>query len=187
MQLKLNNRGVTLVELLVAVSLIAIVLGSAYMFMHFSYHSFADTEASFDIGDDARISLMKIEKNIRTAQDVMINKGRHLAVEVQDDGNTLNVYTDINDDDVLEMVKYKLVDASLVMGEAIPGSEPSEWFTVVDSVENKVGEPIFDINGSRVIIKLYVADESRRFKDKPVCVEASFSVRSKEAMKNESS
>jgi prepilin-type N-terminal cleavage/methylation domain-containing protein len=184
MPIKSNHKGLTLVELLVAISLLSIVLTSAYMFLAFSYHSVADTQASFDIGSEARVSMMKMEKNIRNAQAVTIDGKRHLAVEVPVSGNALNVYTDVDSDGVMEMVTYKVDNGAFVMGEAELGAQPAEWFPVVKRVVQPAGstDSIFKIEATCVHIKLFVEDESEHFKDKPVCVEASFTVRSKEAM-----
>lgn len=184
MHIKSNHKGLTLVELLVAISLLSIVLTSAYMFLAFSYHSVADTQASFDVGSEARVSMIKMEKNIRNAQAVTINGERHLALETPDSENALIVYTDVDSDGVMEMVKYKVDNGALVMGEAELGAQPAEWFPIVKRVVKPAGstDATFKIVASCVHIKLFIEDKSGHFKDKPVCVEASFTVRSKEAM-----
>lgn len=181
-----NNKGLTYIELLIAVSLLTVVLMSAYYFLSFSRRSMVNTQVAFEVGNEARNSIMQMESQIRTAKSTIIDSTYHNAVEIPDsEGMQLNIYTNIDDDEELELIQYKLDGKRLVMGKAEVGNSPTQWYTIVNNVKNKmfsVPKPIFTIEGSRVTINLYVYDEAEQLLDEPVQVKASYTVRSKGAM-----
>ncbi|MGB8453813.1 MAG: prepilin-type N-terminal cleavage/methylation domain-containing protein [Anaerocolumna sp.] len=184
MHIKLNSRGFTLVELVVAVSLLSVVLASAYFFLAFSQKVLVQTESQFDAIQDARMAGMKMEEDIRSAESVKIDVTRHKAVEVQDSGMWLTIYTDVDKDGIVQMVQYKLEDDELKRGVAALGNTPSAWNTVAGKVKNNMGSltPIFSIDDKTVNIELLVLDEKEHLSENPVSVKTSITVRSKGAM-----
>jgi type II secretory pathway component PulJ len=185
MRVKMNSRGTTLLELIIAISLLTVVLFSAYFFLTFSTRSMINTEAEFDAGQDARMSFISLEKDIRKAQAVKISGTRHKAVEVLDSGMTLNVYTDVGNDGTLQLVQYKLVNNQLKRGEAELGLSPSLWSTIADKVNNAItspSTPIFTISSTKVNIELLVVDEKNQLSDNPASIKTSITVRTKGAM-----
>ncbi len=185
MHIKLNSRGFTVVELIVALSLLSIVLACAYYFLAFSYKVLGKTESEFDAIQDARMAETKMEEDIRSAEAAKIGATRHKAVEVQNNGMWLTVYTDTDKDGTLQTVQYKLENDELKRGEAALGNTPSTWNTLAGKVKNKmsgISTPIFSIDGKTVNIELLVLDEKDRLSDQPVSVKTSITVRSKGAM-----
>jgi prepilin-type N-terminal cleavage/methylation domain-containing protein len=186
MHIKLNSRGITLVELIIAVSLLSVVLASAYFFLAFSQRVLVQTEAQFEAIQDARMAEMKMEEDIRSAEAAKIGVIRHKGVEVQDGGMKLTVYTDVDKDGTLQIVQYKLEDDELKRGVAdLDSGTPAEWYTVAGKVKNDMAgtsTPIFEIDDKTVNIELLVLDEKDRLSENPVSVKTSITVRSKGAM-----
>lgn len=181
---KEDSKGITYVELVVAISLLSGVLLIAYSFLSFSYKSLIFTQAKYDATQDARVSLIRLGDNIRKAQHIILDGESKNGVTVRASGLQLDIYVDVDNDGTCELVQYKLSGNKLVMGQAELGSYPTTWYTVIDSVINHrldTPEPIFTIAESKVNIKLYIKDEYEHL-DKPICVETSFTVRSKGAM-----
>jgi len=181
---KEDCKGITYVELLVAISLLSGVLFIAYSFLSFSYKSIIYTQAKYDATQDARVSLIRLGDNIRKAQHVLLDGESKKAVTVRASGLQLDIYVDVDHDGTCEFVQYKLSGDKLVMGQAELGSYPNTWYTIIDNVMNHrmaTPEPIFSVDESKVSIKLYIKDEYENL-DKPICVETSFTVRSKGAM-----
>lgn len=187
MNLIKNEKGISYVELLIAISLLTVVLMSAYYFLSFSRRSMVNTQVAFEVGNDARNSIMQLENHIRTANATSVNFIYHKAIEsVGTDGMKINIYTNIDDDEDMELVQYKLDGNKLVMGKAELGSYPMKWSTLVNNVKNNMlGKPIFSIDNSRVEINLLVYDDTEILLEDPVHVKASYTVRSKGAMDDE--
>lgn len=177
-------KGISLVELLIAISLISGVLFVAYSFLSFSYKSMIHTQAKYAATQDARVSLIRLGDNIRKAQSTRINGISHKGVTVNPSGFQINIYVDVDKDGICELVQYKLDGDKLVMGQAELGHSPTEWNTIIDCVENhklSTPEPIFTVDGTKIKIKLYIKDEYKNLSN-PICIETSFTVRSKGAM-----
>lgn len=183
MHLKSDSRGITLVELIIAISLLTVVLFSAYFFLTFSTRSLNNTEAQFDAGQDARMAFINMEEDIRKAQAVNIGGTNYKAVEVLASGMSLNIYT--NNNGTLQLVQYKLEDDQLKRGEAALGFTPSTWFTIASRVKNSMTAtptPIFSVSGKMIKINLLVLDDKEQLLDSPLSVKTSITVRSKGAM-----
>lgn len=181
---KEDCRGISYVELLVAISLLSGVLLIAYSFLSFSYNSMIYTQAKYDATQDARVVLIRLGDNIRKAQSVSYNSNFYKAVVVGASGNQIDVYIDVDGDGTCELVRYRLDGNKLVMGYSELGFAPTTWSTLIDSVYNHrldAPEPIFSIDDATVNIKLYIKDEYENI-SKPICIEASYTVRSKGAM-----
>lgn len=187
MNLKLNSKGFTLLEVIVSTAILVIVVSSAYSFLNFSYRRFNDTQAEYTIGQEARLSLIKMENYIHGANKAVIGAITHNGVEIPttSGGMQLDIYFDINDDGVMDLVQYKLMGDSLVMGTAALGSDPTIWTTVVERVKNNIlSTPVelFTIDGYQVNVSLLVYDKMKRFYEDPAKVEVSYTVRSKGVM-----
>ena len=182
---KIDSRGVTLLELVIAVALLSIVLSSAYYFLSFATRVMNAVEAQFITEEDARISIMSLEDDIRGAQAFSYGGIRYKAVEVISGGMQLNVYTDTNNDGVYEMVRYRLENNQLKRGEASLGATPSNWTTVAYRVQNNLispAVPIFSANLEVVMVHLILTDEKEHLKENPLSVTTSIDIRSKGAM-----
>jgi hypothetical protein len=184
MEVKRDSRGITLIELIVAISLTTVVLLSAYFFLSFAVRSMKHTEAEFIAGEDARMAVLDIVENIRNSQSVTIGLTKRKAVEVDPGGMSAKVYVK-QEDGTLLMVQYKLEDDKLKKGEATPGGTPASWSILADRLKNAMTAtptPIFTVNGKRIGINLLVIDDQDTLIDSPVGVTTSITVRSKGAM-----
>jgi prepilin-type N-terminal cleavage/methylation domain-containing protein len=185
MHLKSDSRGITLLELMIAVSLLTILLSSAYYLLSFSTSALNDTEAQFEAEQDARTAFLSLEEDIRKAQAVNYGGTSHKAVEVKSSGMQLDVYTDADNNGTVEIVQYKLLDNQLIRGEAALGATPSNWVTISHSVKNNLLAPvvaIFSISEEVININLILTDDKERLSHHPVSVKTSITVRSKGAM-----
>jgi len=181
---KEDCKGITYVELIVAISLLSGVLIIAYSFLSFSYKSIIFTQAKYDATQEARVSLIRMGDNIRKAQHTLIDGESKKGVTVSASGLQLDIYVDVDHDGTCEFVQYKLSGNKLVMGQAELGSYPTTWYTVIDNVMNHrldTPEPIFSVDENKVNLKLYIKDEYGHLNE-PIYVETSFTVRSKGAM-----
>lgn len=176
-----NSSGVTLVELVIVAALLTAVLACAYAFFFFSYRVFGQTEAEFDVVHDARIAIMRLERDIRKAQDVTLGNGsRKKAVEIEANGRQLNIYTDADNDGNIQFVQYRLFhDGSIRRGEANVGATPTSWSTVARNVKDA---RIFSADGSNIKIEIALLDTGNRLADSPLSINTSVTVRSKGVM-----
>jgi prepilin-type N-terminal cleavage/methylation domain-containing protein len=185
MQAKSNISGFTLVELLIAVSLSSIVLAALYYLLSFTYQSYRHTVAQYEAEQDARMAMISFEDDIRKAKEVEISGIIHNAVEVKSWGMQLDVYTDIDKDDVMEFVQYKLENNELKRGEAELGHTPTKWTTLADMIYNNTMTPkeaIFAVDEERIDINLIIGDDNNHLEEEPVSLNTSITVRSKGAM-----
>lgn len=185
MHLKSDSRGVTLLELVIAISLLSIVLSAAFLLLASSSASLRDTEAMFIVQEDARNAVISLEDDIRKAQAVNYGGAGYKAAEVKASGMQLDVYTDADNDGTIEIVQYKLSGSALKRGVAELGSVPTQWSTVVGKLKNNLLSPavaIFSVSNEVVNINLIITDDKNRLTDNPLKVDTSITVRSKGAM-----
>lgn len=185
MHYKSDSRGITIIELVMAISLLSILLLSAYFFLFFTTKTLNNVEAEFVAGQEARMAVMKMEEEIRKAQAVKIDGVDYKAVSIQDSGMTLSIYTDIDNTGTIKLIQYKLDDEQLKRGVADLGSSPSSWTIVANTVKNKKlspAKPIFSINIKTVLINLIIYDENSNLTNETTSVRTSITVRSKGAM-----
>lgn len=177
--------GFTLVELVVSVALLSGVLACIYYFFFYSVRSHQFVQDHYQAELSARNVTRTMSKEIRSAKAVEISGTRFNAVVIKDSGMTMNVYTDIDNDSVMELVTYKVVGDTLKMGTAELGSTPT-MKTIVEKIGNssltpKV--PAFSISGKRVLINLILKDNVSSLKEESVSINTSVTVRTKEAIK----
>lgn len=185
MQVKSNIRGFTLVELLIAVSLLSVVLAATYYLLAFTYKSYRHTVSQYEAEQDARMAMISLEEDIRKAKEAEISGIIHNAVEVTSSGMQLDVYTDVDKDDVMEFVQYKLENNELKRGEAELNHTPTKWTTLACMIYNNTRTPkeaIFTVDDKRIDINLVIGDENNHLKEEPVSLKTSVTVRSKGAM-----
>lgn len=180
---KMNDRGITYVEIIIAVALITFLLLGVYTFLVFTLNSLKRTESEYDAGYDARIVFIRMDDDIRKANAVNIGGIRHKAIEIINSGMGINVYTDVNNDGTMQIVQYIIDNNSLKRGEAELGHLPTDWMTLADKVNNVIDSvPAFSLNEYTVKIKLLVVDENGELSANPTSVTTSITVRSKGAM-----
>ena len=180
-----SEKGFTLIELVVAVALLSGVMACLYFFFAYSMKSYDFVQDHYQAEVSARKSVSRISKDIRRAKAVTIASTKHYAVEILDSGMTVNVYTDIDNDLVMELVKYKITGTTLKVGTAELGNTPTSYSVMAEKVNNlyeATAVPAFTVSGKQVMIDLRIKSSTGSLKEEPVSVTTSVAVRSKGAM-----
>ncbi|MGF7056983.1 PilW family protein [Brassicibacter mesophilus] len=100
-----NQYGFTLLELIIVVPLIGIILLIAYNMLFLTTKSFNSVNDSFDISEDLRIFLISIQREANQAK----KSEEKLDALHRVSQSELYIYTDIDDDFIPELVRYRLV------------------------------------------------------------------------------
>lgn len=110
----INRDGITLIELLIVIPLISIILLLVFNMFFLSTRSFKHTNNSFVIAEDIRSFTNSIQKEVNQA----IKANDHTAIYKPDNtgNNELYIYTDLDGDDIPELVRYKLIDNKIYKG-----------------------------------------------------------------------
>ncbi|SHE61460.1 prepilin-type N-terminal cleavage/methylation domain-containing protein [Desulforamulus putei DSM 12395] len=188
-----NNRGFSLVELIIALALLSLVLAAAYQFYFFSQRSWQRAEAEAGTIQEARLAVMQLAREIRSARKATANLAAvNIADGVTPAGSQLDIYTDVNNDGKPERVCYRLQNGTLQRGVALRQSRqpdafpytygsPATWQTVVAGVANTADQPVFSLkeNYPNVVqINLIINADGL---SKPVTVKSSLVIRSRSA------
>lgn len=180
-----NQKGFTLIEMMIAIALTALIASASFSLLIFARRSMVNTECYIAAVNDATLAMMDLERDIRRAKRAVYNGVSYKGVTAYDGGMRIDIYADLKNDGVIKLIRYKLDGDSLKRGVASLGSEPTTWKTVVYKLQNdklspKV--PIFTIDEGTVNIKLLVIDESNMMATSPVVVDTTLTVRSKGVM-----
>ena len=185
MQKKEMDYGFTLVELVIAVVILSAILACIFSFFEFSMKSNSYVQDHYQAQVNARKAISSMNSEIRESNMAVISGVTHKAVEVFSGGMKMNVYTDIDDDNSLELVQYKIENKQLLMGTAELGYSPTSWTILSDHICNMsatIPVEAFVISGKEIKIKLLLQDENGSLKDEPISVVTSITVRNKGAM-----
>lgn len=147
-----NQNGFTLTELMVVLALLGLVLAGIYQLLFFSQRSYESAGAESGIAQEARLFVMRLERDIRNARQAATGTN---AVTITE--NRINIYTDVTADGKPELVVYRLNNGALqravVQRDARTPDEypytfgnPAHWQTVVSRVVETDIAKIFSIN-----------------------------------------
>lgn len=177
-------KGLSYIELIIGLASLCTVLLLAYSFLSFSFNSLIFVSAKYDSTQEARVIMIEIGDHIRKSKSVRYDGVSHKAVNVDNTGNIITIYVDVDGDGECEQVQYKLEDNKLLKGQAELGSTPTTWKTIIENIYNdrlETSKPIFTINNKTINIELYFKDKTNNLSN-PICVNGSYSVRSKGGM-----
>ncbi len=177
-----NDLGFTLIELVIAVAILSTVLGSIFLFFQYTMKSFHYVETHYQAEFNAKKVIWAMSDHIREANMVVIGGSSHYGVEILGGGLAMNVYSDIDEDGVAELIHYKIEDRQLFMGTAELGSNPSSYTVLADQVNNTATEPAFTVSGKKISIRLMLQAEASSLREEPVSIATSIAVRNKGAM-----
>lgn len=113
---KKGGKGFTLIELLIVVPLISIIFLIAYNIIFMSNKSFFSTKDSFSTYEDIRIFEINIQKEANQARKATKNQD----VMEKISGKELHIYTDINGDNIPEIVRYRIINKELIRDVKYP-------------------------------------------------------------------
>lgn len=180
-----GENGLTLVELLLVLALLGVVLAAIFQYWQYGNASWERTAAEGRATQEARLALMRMEREVRQAQKATeTRESIHLVSSTQ-----VEIYTDVTGDGKPELVVYRLQGDALERGVAAPSgshfpytyAEPGNWETVVSKVETPAGQPLFAMDASRkprlVLTVNLVVGDSRVPLGRPVSVQAALTVR----------
>jgi prepilin-type N-terminal cleavage/methylation domain-containing protein len=183
-----NEKGLTLVELLIVLALLGIVLGGIYQYFHYGYNSWMRSSAEAEQVQEARLAVIRMDREVREAQ-----QGKENTPPVECVSKTeINIFTDTNGDGRPELVCYQLEGGNLrrsvvsPQGDAFPYTygTPDQWETVVSRVESdniftvpqyKAGGKDVDYQRGIINVELHVSTPEQTVK--PIKIEAVLTVR----------
>lgn len=111
-RVKLNNRGFTLVELVMVIPLIAIVFILGYNMLFLGQRAFTAVNRTFDVTEELRIFQLNIHNEANQAKKAEESKD----VLNRISGTEIQIYTDVDNSDgknIPELVRYRIDDGSL--------------------------------------------------------------------------
>lgn len=104
-----NRKGFTLIELVIVMPLIAIVLLVGYNIFFLTTASFSRVSEDFDVAEELRIFQINIQKEANQAKKAE----EKIDVLYRPNAQELHIYTDVNNDDIPDIVRYKLEDKKI--------------------------------------------------------------------------
>jgi prepilin-type N-terminal cleavage/methylation domain-containing protein len=136
-----NEKGVTLVELLVVLAILGIVIGGAYQYFFYGYKSWVRSSAETQMIQDARLVVIRMEGEVRQAEKAVDGID---PVLILDEGRKIRIYTRSGMETDPKLISYRLKDGNLERGVSLPENnaypyqynEPTQWVTVISNVED---------------------------------------------------
>jgi prepilin-type N-terminal cleavage/methylation domain-containing protein len=107
-----NNKGFTLVELVIAVPLLAMVLLMGYNMLFLAQRSFASVNRTFDVSEELRMFQINIYNEANQAKKAEKTKDVLHRISPTE----IYIYTDVDNTDgrnIPEIVRYRLVSGNL--------------------------------------------------------------------------
>jgi prepilin-type N-terminal cleavage/methylation domain-containing protein len=102
-----NQKGVTLLELLIVIPMMAIIIMILYNLLFLSSKSFNYVKNTFNSGEDIRIFINNIQKEASQAKKA-VESETVLFKPVGSNNRVLYIYSDIDKDDIPELIRYRL-------------------------------------------------------------------------------
>lgn len=184
-----NNKGMTLIEILVVLALLAVVMIPAYNAIGVTNKIWSHNEAINPGITQANVAMTYLSREIREAAQpsktvdsvIVEDEGQRLVI-YRFNGNTSEwekiVYQTVNN--ILSRIVLAKDDPADIISVAIPGSADAGWNTLVEGVSSN---PVFTrpANSREVEINLQVSDNTQnnpRFS--PYTVASTYMVRSRE-------
>lgn len=139
-----DHKGVTLVELLIALAIIGFVLAAAYFFFSFAQNSFNQSERQSTVNGQVCTFLTNIGREVRQAQRPNSVAGVHSLMDAHDYAvnpvSTANTAIDIysyQSSTIFRRTSYRLVGTTLQRGY-VNASETTAPFFLTSALGNKV-------------------------------------------------
>lgn len=150
-----NNRGVTLLELIVAIGIFALLAMGAGLILITSIRSNASIWDHLEVQRDGRRAVQQVVNDIRRAEQSSV--GAYMIASAGD--NELIIYSNIDRKDYRERVRYFLQGQTLKKGITIPTGNPLTYVTSTESVID-VANYVVNASSSQPIFFYYDATYS---------------------------
>ncbi|HEX21025.1 MAG TPA: hypothetical protein ENH19_00040 [Actinobacteria bacterium] len=143
-----NEKGLTLIELIIGVGLMSLVLQGIYAFHYYETKSWDNTTRSIAARTAAQLAINRISRDIRGAQVISETAP---AIEAADK-NSIIFYADVDNDQQPERLHYYLSGTKLIRGIEESQTTKEPWvFNGVDDVKttlvkddrNSAAQPLF--------------------------------------------
>lgn len=177
-------KGISYVELLVALALLSSILMIAFSFLDFSRNSLSYNQGKYISTQETRNTLLRLERQIRKAKMTTVDGVTYKGVVILNSGMAMNIYMDEDNDGITEMIQYKLDGNKLVMGVAELGLIPTTWSTLINDVKNGLYSPsipMFQIDGKKVNVEFIISDNYTK-DPKDIRFKSTYTPRSKGAI-----
>lgn len=146
-----SRKGFTLVELIIAISLLGLILVGIYNFYFLVQTSWNRLDAESRVIQEAQLVIIKMDNEIRQAQkpNASVN-----SVVVTSAGNQLDIYSDTNKDGKPELIRYQRTSNILKRATVSTSSTGypytygtlSAGVTVVSNLKNISTQLVFILN-----------------------------------------
>lgn len=140
-----DERGLTLVEILVTISILAVVTSGFYMVMLSGTESSQTTRSLAQVGEEARLGFNRILRDTRQADTITGNTASAYTIRV--DYNDDGLYQTPNAQGDYEILTYAFDQAS---GRITISATGAGTQTLMDGVEQVPGEDVFSYSSNRL-------------------------------------
>ena len=155
-KINMAESGFTLVELLVASSIMVFVILGVSLMLEGGYNTYAKVDNQVVAQSEARRNLFRMAKYIRQCKQI-----------TQADTYELTITSDIDDDDVPETVHFYLTDANAKLIQTVDGTDTTELGKYVANVPASTAIfTYYDAAGSQITDMSYARTASRSMKIK---------------------
>lgn len=141
------NKGMTLVEVLVAIGISVVVMSAVATFEVNVFKYQRDISSSFTTTQDAQVVMRTMAKELRTASPSATGS----YTIAQADNNALTFFTDLKGDGIKDRIRYTLMDNKIYRAKTTPTGSPLSYDSAVEStttlvhnVKNDGTQPVFE-------------------------------------------
>lgn len=146
------NRGFTLIEMLVVITISGILLAALTRFTATGWHLSREIRLQQQATEDARLQLERIARVIREARSA--DTGAYPLVVMQP--QRMDFYSNVDADTATELVRYQLVGNALQRGVTQPTGNPVVYNQATNEQVSVVAESIQ--NGAAAVFTYYNGD-----------------------------
>ncbi len=147
---KINNRGVSLLEAIIAMSIFLMIIGGVVAIMQFGFFSRDVVWEQLKTQSEGRRVIQGFIDEIRTANESSLGSYPIEAVSTTE----FIFFSNIDDDSQMERVRYFSENKEFIKGIINPSGNPLSYVsstettsTIAHDIENDVNTPVFEYYG----------------------------------------